>query len=154
RPLSPIMALTNAEVARILREIALFLEMEDVPFKPRSYEKAADSVEASDAPCHELLARGGEKALGQLPGVGKSIGEKIVELLTTGKIGYHEELRARTPIDVTALTGIEGVGPKAARALYEALGVSDLASLEAAAQAGRIRTLARFGEKSETKILR
>jgi len=148
------MALTNADVARVLREIALFLEMEDVPFKPRSYEKAADSVAAWDVPCHELVSRGGAKALGQIPGVGKSIAEKIAELLTTGKIGYHEELRARTPIDVTALTAVEGVGPKGARALYEALGVTDLATLEAAAQAGRIRALSRFGEKSEAKILR
>ena len=148
------MPIANADVARVLREIALFLEMEDVPFKPRSYEKAADSVAVCDVPCHELLASGGVKALAQLPGVGKSIAEKIAELLSTGTIGYHEELRARTPIDVTALTAIEGVGPKAARALYQALGVTDLASLEAAARAGRIRTLPRFGEKSEEKILR
>ncbi len=148
------MALGNADVARVLREIALFLEMEDVPFKPRSYEKAAQSVAVFDTPCSELLARGGVKALAEIPGVGKSIAEKIAELLTTGAIAYHQELRGRTPIDVTALIAIEGVGPKAARALYQALGVTDLPSLEEAARAGRIRALPRFGEKSEEKILR
>ncbi len=148
------MALANADVARVLREIALLLDMEGVPFKPRSYERAAQSVEAWDAPCAEMLQAGGVKALAQIPDVGKSIAEKIAELLTTGRITYREELHARTPIDVLALTTIEGVGPKNARALYQALGVTDLASLEAAARAGRIRELPRFGVKSEEKILR
>jgi len=147
-------ALTNADVARVLQEIALFLEMEDVPFKPRSYEKAAQSIATCDEPCSAMLARGGVKALAEIAGVGKSIAEKIAELLTTGVMAYHEELRTRTPIDVAALTAVEGVGPKGARALYQALGVTDLASLEAAARGGRIRALPRFGEKSEEKILR
>ena len=148
------MTLTNTDVARALREIALFLEMENVPFKPRSYEKAAQSIATCDEPCSAMLARGGVKALAEIPGVGKSIAEKVAELLTTGVMAYHEELRARTPIDVAALTAVEGVGPKGARALYHALGVTDLESLEAAARAGRIRALPRFGEKSEEKILR
>ena len=145
------MTLTNTDVARALREIALFLEMENVPFKPRSYEKAAQSIATCDEPCSAMLARGGVKALAEIPGVGKSIAEKVAELLTTGVMAYHEELRARTPIDVAALTAVEGVGPKGARALYHALGVTDIESLEAAARAGRIRALPRFGEKSEEK---
>jgi DNA polymerase (family 10) len=67
---------------------------------------------------------------------------------------YREELYAKTPVDVAALTTVEGVGPKAVRVLYQELGVTDLATLEAAAQAGRIRDLPRFGAKSEEKILR
>lgn len=148
------MPLPNSEIARILREIALFLEMEDVPFKPRSYARAADSVAACTTPCSALVAEGGVKALGVLPGVGKSIAEKIAELVSTGKVAYHEELRARTPIDVAALTAVEGIGPKAARTLYDALGVTDLESLAAAARAGRVRELPRFGAKSEERILR
>ena len=58
------MTLTNTDVARALREIALFLEMENVPFKPRSYEKAAQSIATCDEPCSAMLARGGVKALG------------------------------------------------------------------------------------------
>ena len=145
---------SNAAIATQLREIALFLEMEDVPFKPRAYEKAAQSIESLDESCAALHTQGGLKALEAIPGVGKSTAEKIAELLTRGTIAYHEELRARTPVDVSALTSIEGVGPKAVRALYQALGVTDLASLEAAAHAGKIRTLPHFGEKSEEKILR
>src|SRR6185295_8240319 len=145
---------TNAEIGALLREIALFLEMDDVPFKPRAYEKAATSVEIHDVPCGELHRAGGVKALAGIPGVGQSIAEKIGELLTTGTIAYHAELRARTPVDVAALTTIEGIGPKGVKALYQAVGVTDLASLEAAALAGKIRTLPRFGAKSEEKILR
>jgi len=144
----------NPEIAAVLREIALFLEMEDVPFKPRAYEKAAQSIESLDEPCTDVCTRGGAKALAELPGIGKAIAEKIAELVTTGRLAYYEELRARTPVDVRALTAIEGVGPKAVKALYRALGVTDLASLEAAARAGRIRSLPHFGEKSEQKILR
>ena len=146
--------LTNADVAAVLREIALFLAMEDEPFKPRAYEKAAESIAATDQACAALFASGGAKALATIPGVGKSIAEKIAELLATGTMTYREELYAKTPVDVVALTSVEGVGPKAVRALYQELGVTDLATLEAAAESGRIRDLPRFGAKSEEKILR
>ena len=146
--------LRNADVAAVLREIALFLAMEDEPFKPRAYEKAAESVEVAEQSCAALFASGGVKALATIPGIGKSIAEKIGELLATGQMTYREELFAKTPVDVAALTTVEGVGPKAVRVLYQELGVTDLATLEAAAAAGRIRGLPRFGAKSEEKILR
>ena len=145
---------SNEEIAIKLREIGLLLEMEDVPFKPRAYEKAALSLAGLDEPCTAIYARGGEKALREIPAIGKSMAEAIAQYLTTGQMTHHAELYARTPVDVSALTSIEGVGPKAVRALYEALGVTDLASLERAARAGKIRALPHFGEKSEEKILR
>ena len=114
-------ALTNADIAAMLREIALFLSMEDEPFKPRAYEKAAESVAATDQACAVLFASGGAKALATIPGIGKSIAEKIGELLATGKMTYREELYAKTPVDVAALTTVEGVGPKAVRVLYQEL---------------------------------
>jgi DNA polymerase (family 10) len=141
-------------VAARLREIALFLEMDGVAFKPRAYATAAASVAALDVPIADVHGAGGTKALAALPGIGTSIAEKIGELLTTGTIAYHEELRSRTPVDVVALTAIEGIGPKAVRALYDALGVTDVASLAAAARAGHIRDLPHFGVKSEERILR
>src|SRR4051812_36791411 len=101
--------LSNIEIGALLREIALFLEMEGVAFKPRAYEKAAASVETHDVPCSELHRAGGVKALARIPGIGQSIAEKIAELLTTGRIAYHAELRARTPVDIAALTTIEGI---------------------------------------------
>ena len=145
---------TNAEIAERLQEMALFLDMEGVAFKPRAYEKAAQAVASYE---HSLASRyrdGGEKALEAVPTVGKGIAERIAELLDKGKIEDLERLRADTPVDVLALTRIEGLGPKHVRALHEALGVRTLADLEAACRAGRVRDVPHFGEKSEQKILR
>ncbi|GIW40471.1 MAG: DNA polymerase/3'-5' exonuclease PolX [Candidatus Binatia bacterium] len=146
--------MTNAAIARMLREIALYLEMDDVPFKPRAYEKVAYTIEALDEPLEEIYRRGGLKALEKLPGVGKGIAEKLEELLRTGRLSYYEELRKKYPVDVLDLTSIEGVGPKNVKALYEALGIRTIADLKAAAEAGKIRNLPHFGEKSEKKILK
>src|SRR5687767_9311232 len=116
--------LRNADVASVLREIALFLSMEDEPFKPRAYEKAAQSIDVAEESCAALFAAGGVKALATIDGIGKSIAEKIGELLSTGTMAYREELYAKTPVDVAALTMVEGVGPKAVRVLYQELGVT------------------------------
>jgi DNA polymerase (family 10) len=145
---------SNAEVAKVLREIALLLDMEGVPFKPRAYEKAAYAVETLSEPIADLLERGGEKAIEEIPGVGKSIAEKIVTLVRTGRLPYYEELHAKVPVDLEGLSAIEGLGPKNIKVLYEKLGVRTVEELEEAARAGKIRTLPHFGEKSEQKILR
>lgn len=146
--------MTNAEVARVLNEIAIFLDMEGVAFKPRAYEKAAQAVAAFDEPLAEIYTRGGRKGVEDVPGVGKSIADKIVTLLEKGRLAYYEELRKQTPVDVSALASIEGLGPKMIKALYEELGVRTVSDLEKAAKAGRIRELPHFGAKSEEKILK
>jgi DNA polymerase (family 10) len=144
----------NAEVARVLREIAVYLDMRSVPFKPRAYEKAADSVLALGDPVEDLHARGGLRALENIPGVGKSVAAKVEEFLKTGSIGLHRELHAAVPVDLGALLTIDGLGPKGIRSLYEHLGVRSLADLEAAARAGKIRAVEGFGERKEQKLLR
>jgi len=146
--------MTNAEIATVLQEMALFLEMEGVAFKPRAYEKAAHAIEGLEEPVSDLYAHGGLKALAEIPSVGKGIAERIEELLQTGHCADHEALRRKTPVDVSALTAIEGVGPKAVKTLYEKLRVRTVTDLEKAAHAGRVRALAHFGEKSEQKILK
>ena len=146
--------MTNAAIARVMREIAVFLDMEDVQFKPRAYEKVAYAIEAVDEPIADIYKRGGIKAVEEIPGVGESIAEKIVTLIETGKLPYYEELRKKTPVDVAGLTAIEGLGPKNIKTLYHELGVHTVADLEKAALAGRIRALPHFGEKSEQKILK
>jgi DNA polymerase (family 10) len=146
--------MTNAAVAKVMREIAALLDMEGVPFKPRAYEKVAYTIEALDEPLADSYAKGGLKALGEIPGVGRGIGEKIEELLTTGKLKYYDDLHAKVPADISGLTAIEGIGPKHVKALYDALRIRTVDDLERAARAGQIRTLAHFGEKSEQKILK
>lgn len=145
--------ISNAEIAKALREMALFLEMQDVPFKPRAYEKAAQLIAGLDRPLAELHAQGGTEALDALPSIGKGIAARIAGMLETGELADLEQLRQATPIDITALTAVGGIGPKRALALYEALGVRTVDELERAAMDGQIRELPGFGARTEEKIL-
>src|SRR2546427_61367 len=144
----------NVELARVFRDIAAYLDMDEVPFKPRAYEKAAQAIESHDRPLDAVYRAGGVKALREIPGIGTSMAEKLEELLTTGKCKLREEYYRRMPVDLAALTALEGVGPKAVKVLYQRLGVRTLADLEAAARAGKARDLPHFGEQSEQKILK
>jgi DNA polymerase (family 10) len=141
----------NARVARILYEVADLLELDDVPFKPRAYRRAAQAIEDCSTPIEDLAA---EERLTELPGVGEAIAKKVAEIVATGKLAYHEELKEKLPVELHALTQVEGIGPKTARLLFEQLGVRNLADLERAAQEGRIRSVPGLGEKMEGKVLR
>ncbi|OHB20789.1 MAG: DNA polymerase III [Parcubacteria group bacterium RIFCSPLOWO2_01_FULL_48_18] len=144
----------NTEIAKILYEIGECLEMQEVLFKPRAYEKAANAVESFEEDVSEIYRHGGLKALEEIPGVGVSIAEKIEELITNGRCAYHEQLKKKTPVNLSELTAIEGVGPKMVLKLYKKLGVKNLNDLERAARRGKIRALEGFGEKSEEHILK
>ena len=144
----------NTELAQIFREVALYLEMKEEPFKPRAYEKVAYSLKALEEPVGEIYRRGGVKALRAIPGVGQAIAEKIEEVIRTGGLRYYEELKKEVPVDVRGLTAIEGIGPKSVKLLYEKLAIKTAADLEKAARAGKIRGLPHFGEKMEQKILK
>jgi DNA polymerase (family 10) len=144
---------SNAEIADALREMALFLEMDEVPFKPRAYEKAALAVDALDRPLARIDESSGRAGIEDLPGVGKGIAERIEELLHTGRMHDLEALRKATPIDVRGLTAVEGLGAKKARALYQALGIRSARELEKACRAGRVREVPGFGAKSEATLL-
>jgi DNA polymerase (family 10) len=141
----------NRQVAHILYEIAELLDLEGVQFKPRAYRRAAQAVESLLTPIEDLASEG---RLDELPGVGEAIAKKIEEIVQTGKLHYHEELKAKLPVDLFALTQVEGVGPKTAKLLYEELGVRTLDDLEHAAREGRIHTVKGLGVKTEEKILR
>lgn len=129
-------------------------EMEGVEFKPRAYEKAALGIESLNEEVKELYKRGGLKALTEIPGVGQSIAEHIESLLKTGRFSDYERLKKKIPVNISELTAVEGVGPKMVGVLYQKLKIKNLKDLEAAALAGKIRKLERFGEKSEKKILK
>ena len=145
--------LTNRDIARALGEMALFLEMDQVPFKPQAYDKAASAVNALEQPLVELYRAGGRAALDRVPGIGKGIARRIAGMLETGELADLEALRSKTPIDVLELTQVEGIGARKARALWQALGVASVADLERAAREGRIRDLPHFGRRSEQRIL-
>jgi DNA polymerase (family 10) len=144
----------NSEVARILRNISILLDMDDVPFKPRAYEKAALTIEALEEDVDKTYAEGGIKALKEIPGVGERIAEKIEELIKTGKLEYYEELHKKTPVDLESLTRIEGLGPKTIKTLYQKLNITNIDELEKAANAHQISQLPGFKKKTEENILK
>jgi len=144
----------NPEISKLLRMMAIYLEMKGIQFKPQAYEKAAYSIEALDEDIEDFIKKKGKEGLKELPGVGESIAEKIIEYLKTGKIKELEELKQQVPVDVETLTSIEGVGPKIVYKLYKALGIKTIDDLEKACLEHKIRRLPGFGEKSEEKILR
>ena len=145
----------NADVARILYNIAIYLEMQDeMVFKVRAYEKAAQSIESLAEDVNEIYNKGGLDALKEIPGVGSSIAEKIEEMIQTGKLSYYEQLKRKIPVDVEGLRRIEGIGPKTILTLYKKLKVRTVEDMETVAKAGRIRELEGFGQKSEENILK
>ncbi len=144
----------NQEIAKIFYEIASYLEMQEVAFKPQAYEKAALSLEALSEDVKEIYKKDGLKGLKKIPGIGESIAEKIVEFLKTGKIREYQALKKKMPVDIEELTAVEGVGPKMVRDLYKYLKIKNLKELEKAAKQGKIRDLPHFGLKTEQNILK
>ena len=143
----------NQEIAKIFYEIAYFLEMEDVKFKPYAYEKAALTLEGLEKDVEEIYKEKGFEGLRKIPGVGESIAKKIEEYLKTGKIQYYEEYKKKYPINLDELMRIEGLGPKRMKILYEKLGITNLKKLEEAIRFHKIASLYGFGEKTEKNIL-
>ena len=145
--------ISNQSIAEMLREIGEYLAMQDVPFKPRAFQKAAETIGGLEDGVAEMYKNGGIKALQTIPGVGVSISEKIEEFIKTGRVKDLEALKKKTPVDLSELAKVEGVGPKSVKHLYQKLGVKNLKDLEKAARGGKIAKLEGFGKKSEEKIL-
>ncbi|TFG35486.1 MAG: DNA polymerase/3'-5' exonuclease PolX [Parcubacteria group bacterium] len=143
----------NQELAKIFYEIADYLRMDKVAFKPFAYQRAADSLESSEEDAEKVYKEGGLPALEKIPGIGKSIAEKIEEYLKTGKIKTYDELKKRTPIDLEEIIAVEGLGPQRTKILYQKLGIKNLKELERAAKEHKISSLFGFKEKTEKNIL-
>ena len=145
---------SNQEIAEILYEMAQYLEMQDIPFKPRAYEKVAGTVDGLEESVSDIYNKGGVEALLQIPGVGRGIAERIEEFIKTGSVKDYEQLKKKTPVDLKSFRGIEGIGPKSIKKLYQKLKIKNINDLEKAVRAGKIARLAGFGKKSEENILK
>ena len=143
----------NKDIAKIFYEIANYLEIDEVRFKPYAYRNAAIALSALEEDVEAIYKRGGIKALQEIPGVGKSIAQAIEEYLKTGRIKYYEQFKIRLPLNIEEIISVEGMGPRKAKILYQKLGIRNLKDLEKAAKAHKIASLFSFGEKTEKNIL-
>src|SRR2546422_2121117 len=138
-------------VAEILTEIGTLLELKgENLFKTRAYENAARALESLTEPLEKMIA---ENRLAEIKGIGEGIQKKIIELVTTGKLAYYDELKSSVPPGLVEMLGIPGVGPKKVKALNDKLGIESIEQLEAACSAGQVAGLEGFGEKTQSKIL-
>lgn len=85
--------MVNQEIAKIFFEIGEFLEIQGVKFKPTAYQKAAINLDALEKSVKEIFEQQGNKGLEEIPGIGKSMAEKIEEYLNTGKIEAYDKLK-------------------------------------------------------------
>jgi len=142
----------NSEVARVFQDIADLLELKgENVFKIRAYQKAARAIEHYPRELATMLEEGED--LKSVPGVGEAIATKTTELITTGRLGYYENLKAESPQGITTLLAIPGIGPKTANKLSSELGISSVDELERAITDGRVAQLFRLGEKTADNIL-
>ncbi|HHY35670.1 MAG TPA: PHP domain-containing protein [Firmicutes bacterium] len=135
----------NLTVASMLREISALLAVKgEDPFKVRSYEKAADSIEYLNRPLSEIVAEGG---LLDIPGIGKNLAPKIEEMVRTGRSSFLEKLKTEVPESVLELLMVPGIGPKTAHMLFRDLGIVSLAGLEEGLTRGSLHNLPGLGPK-------
>ena len=141
-----------------MRDLGFLTEMmeEDpnVQFRARAYYRAADTISSLQENVIDIYSRQGVNGLLEIPAVGKAIASKIEEYLKGGKIQHLEELKAKVPIDIDELYGIEGIGPKTIKMFYDKLQIKNLADLEKAATEGKLKTLPGFTEKKEQDIFK
>lgn len=143
----------NAEVARVLQQIAEMLEFKNEnPFKFRSYQMAAETIGSMATPVAELVERGGADELQKIPGIGKTISSQILETIREGKSSYFEELTKDTPASVLDLRRVSGIGLKTAQLLYRDFGIKSLNELKTLAEGGGLASVPGVGEKTVGRI--
>lgn len=143
--------MTNAEIAAALEELGVLYELDGaVKYRVLAYSSAAKAIRESPVSVAELAAAGRAT---EIPGVGKTLAEKIDALLETGEIPAAVKLKAKFPPTLIEVTRVPGVGAKTARLLFEELGVTSLEDLKVAAEAEKVRDVKGLGPKAEENVL-
>jgi DNA polymerase (family X) len=141
---------TNAEIAAALDELGVLYELDGaVKYRVLAYGAAAKAIRESPVSVAELAAAGRAT---EIPGVGKTLAEKIDALLETGEIPAAAKLKAKFPPTLIEVTRVPGLGAKTARRLFDELGIASLEDLKAAVDAHRIRELKGLGPKVEENV--
>jgi len=142
---------TNAEIAAALEELGVLYELDGaVKYRVLAYGTAAKAIRESPVSVAELAKEGRAT---EIPGVGKTLAEKIVALLETGEIPAAVKLKAKFPPSLVEVTRVPGVGAKTARRLFDELGISSLEELKAAAESEQVRHVKGLGPKAEENVL-
>ena len=147
--------MTNEEIARRFERLAVLMSIRgDDQFRVRSYRNAAEVIETWPTPLARINAEEGVKGLQTLPGVGKAISAKIVELLERGTFEAWEKLTAETPETVLDLLEVDGVDLKTAATLHQQFKISSLEDLRNFVEGGGLEMVDGVGEKSAERIAR
>ncbi len=144
----------NQELSKIFYEMALLLDMQEVAFKPRAFEKASLSIGSMEEDLRDIYKRGGLKALEQIPDIGKGIAERIEEYIKRGHVKDYAAMKRKVPVDLEGIKRIEGIGPKTIKLLWQKLKIRTVADLEKAARTGKVRGIPGLGAKTEENILK
>jgi DNA polymerase (family X) len=143
--------MTKDEVAAALDEIGTLLELKgESTFRTRAYHTGARVISQFSGDLKQLIAEG---KLGDLPGIGEALRDKITALINTGQLKYLDDLRASLPPGLVELLRVPGLGPKKARTLFTELGIDSIDKLRSTAEAGEVAKLKGFGEKTQQRIL-
>jgi len=143
----------NEAIARRFYRLAALMELRgDDPFRWRSYRNAAEAIENWSIPLKEIADKEGEAGLQTIPGVGKAIASKVVEILDRGTFNAWEKLTAETPESVLDLMEIPGIGPKTAAMLHQRFKVSSIEQLKSFVAGGGLDTVDGIGPKTAEKI--
>ncbi|MCE2396985.1 DNA polymerase/3'-5' exonuclease PolX [Candidatus Poribacteria bacterium] len=142
--------MTNDEIGEVFRNIGNLLQIKgDDSFRARIYDRAAETIDELSVDLHRLAEEG---TLRSIPGIGKAIEQKIIEMLETGRCRFHDNLIDEMGPDVLDLIAIRGVGVKTAGRFYNELGVKGLSDLRAAIDADRLTQMKRMGAKTIASI--
>src|ERR687886_1251941 len=145
--------MTNEEIARKFERLATLMDIRgEDRFRVRSYRNAAEVIETWSTPVEQIAREEGLKGLQTLPGVGKAISAKIVELLERGTFEAYEKLTAETPESVLDLLDVSGIGLKTAATLYQRFKISSIDDLKKFVGGGGLDLVDGIGEKSAERI--
>ena len=146
--------MTNAQIARAFEKIGDILSLKDEnPFRIRAYQRAAQTILSMSEDLEMMYRRRGKDALNDIPGIGDDLSAKIEELVETGKLEYLTNLEKEVPAGLIQITGIQGMGPKKTKFVWEKFKVTSVDELEKLAKSDKLTGEPGWGPKSVENVL-
>jgi DNA polymerase (family 10) len=143
----------NQSIARMFHQLAALMDIRgDDPFRLRSYRNAAEAIETWPTPLQKIAADEGMAGLQSIPGVGKAIAGKVIEILDRGTFAAWERIVSETPETVLELLEIPGIGPKTAALLHQKFRVSSREALKEFVAGGGLESVDGIGPKTAERI--